>query len=137
VEQLAHALRLPLNTVLKACRTLAAGDLIVWKEEQTHIVSAYPFSAVPTAHQVCLAGRPTLYAMCAIDALGIPCMLGQGASIRSACFLCRTPVTVDIDGGVLQSAYPSTIVIWSSEREGSCVAEARCPLMNFFCNAGQ
>lgn len=135
VEVLAQALGLPLASVCAACRTLAASDLILWQDETTHIVSAYPFSGVPTAHQVRLGGHTTLYAMCAIDALGIPCMLGQGARIRSACFFCHTPVTVAIDGGLLHKTDPSTIVVWSSERDGSCVAEVRCPLMNFFCDA--
>lgn len=136
VEMLAQALGLPLASVCAACRTLAASDLILWQDETTHIVSAYPFSGVPTAHQVRLGGHTTLYAMCAIDALGIPCMLGQGARIRSTCFVCHTPVTVNIDGSWLHRADPSTIVVWSSEREGSCVAEVRCPLMNFFCHEG-
>jgi hypothetical protein len=122
--------------VCAACRTLAASDLILWQDETMHIVSAYPFSGGPTAHQVQIGGHTTLYAMCAIDALGIPFMLGQGASIRSACFGCHTPVTVDIDGGLLHRAAPSTIVVWSSEREGHCVAEVRCPLVNFFCHEG-
>lgn len=59
-------------------------------------------------------------------------MLGQGARIRSTCFFCHQPVTVDIDGGPLHRAHPATIVVWDSGRDGSCVAEARCPLMNFF-----
>jgi len=136
VEGLAQALDLPLASVCAACRTLAASDLILWQDETMHIVSAYPFSGGPTAHQVQIGGHTTLYAMCAIDALGIPFMLGQGASIRSACFVCHTPVTVDIDGGLLHRAAPSTIVVWSSEREGHCVAEVRCPLVNFFCHEG-
>lgn len=133
VQTLAHALGLPLAPVLAACRTLAASDLIVWQDATTQIVNAYPFSGSQTAHQVLLEGYTTRYAMCAIDALGIPCMLGQGACIRSACFFCHTPVTVDIDGGLLQRASHSTLVVWLSERDGCCVAEVRCPLMNFFC----
>ncbi len=136
VPQLVHALGLPLAPVLAACRTLAARDLIIWREDERHIVSAYPFSGVPTAHQVRLTGRPTLYAMCAIDALGISFMLNHGVRIRSACFFCHQPVTVEIDGGLLQGADPSTLVVWVSEREGTCVAEVRCPLMNFFCDEG-
>ena len=136
VPQLVHALGLPLAPVLAACRMLAARDLIVWREDERHIVSAYPFSGVPTAHQVRLTGRPTLYAMCAIDALGISFMLNHGVRIRSACFFCHQPVTVEIDGGLLQRAAPSTLVVWVSEREGTCVAEVRCPLMNFFCDEG-
>jgi len=133
VPELAHALGLPLAPVLAACRTLAASDLIVWHDEKAPIVSAYPFSGLPTAHQVLLVGRPTLYALCAIDALGIPCMLGHGARMHSACFFCHTPVHVDIDGGLLQRAYPSTSVVWRSARDGCCHAEVRCPLTNFFC----
>ena len=72
--------------------------------------------------------------MCAIDALGIPFMFGHGASIRSACFFCHNPVTVGIDGGLLQRVHPSTLVVWFSTRDGCCLAEARCPLMNFFCD---
>ena len=119
---------------MPAFQKLAEYDLIIWKEGEARLLSAYPFSGVSTAHQVLTdAGKP-LYAMCAIDALGIPFMLGQGASVRSACFFCQQPVRVDITGGLLQRAHPSTITVWFSEREGCCVAEARCPLMNFFCN---
>jgi hypothetical protein len=122
--------------VLEACRTLEAYDLIIWRDDEARIVSAYPFSGLPTAHQVLMAGHKTLYAMCAIDALGIPFMLGQGGSIRSTCFFCRQPVRVHIQDDLLQGAQPSTIVVWSSNRDGCCVAEVRCPLMNFFCDEG-
>jgi hypothetical protein len=133
VQDLAHTLGLPHAPVLAACRTLAAADLIVWQDDTTHIVSAYPFSGNQTAHQVLMGGHTTRYAMCAIDALGIPFMLGQGAHIRSVCFFCQTPVTVDIVEGLLQGASPSTLVVWLSEEDGRCVAEVRCPVMNFFC----
>ncbi len=135
MQELAHTLSLPFASVLQACRTLVAADLIVWQDDLTRILSAYPFSGVPTAHEVLLAGHTPRYAMCALDALGIPCMLGQGARIHSVCFFCYTPVTVDIDGGQLQRVHPSALVVWLSAREdGCCVAETRCPLMNFFCN---
>src|SRR5262249_13426435 len=133
VEELAHVLSLPLAAVRAACRTLAAADLIVWQDEQAPIVSAYPFSGSQTAHQVLLGEHRTRYAMCAIDALGMPLMLGQGACIRSTCFFCHTPVTIDIAGGVLQEVSPSTLAVWLSEQDGCCVAEVRCPVMNFFC----
>ena len=128
VQDLAHTLRVPLASVLGgACCTLAASDLIVWQDATTHIVSAYPFSGSPTAHQVLLGGHATRYAMCAIDAWGIPFMLGRGARINSACFFCHTPVTVDIAGGLLHRAFPLTLVVWLSEREGCCVAEGALP----------
>ena len=49
------------------------------------------------------------------------------------CFFCQTPVTVDMAGGMLQEVSPSTLAVWLSEQDGCCVAEVRCPVMNFFC----
>ena len=115
VEDLAHTLGLPLASVRAACRTLAAADLIIWQDDTACIMSAYPFSGVPTAHHVLLGGHTPCYAMCAIDALGMPFMLGQDARIRSTCFFCQTPVTVDIAAGMLQEASPSTLAVWHSE----------------------
>jgi alkylmercury lyase len=134
VREVAQALSLPIEHVLTGFQKLAEYDLIVWKQGGAHLRSAYPFSGVSTVHQVLTDAGTPLYAMCAIDALGIPFMLGQGASVRSACFFCQHLVRVDITGGLLQRPYPSTSIVWFSERDGCCVAEARCPLMNFFCN---
>lgn len=60
---------------------------------------AYPFSATPTPHLVAIAGAPRVYSMCAIDALGIPPMLGTGAVITSSDPLTGAPVTVTFSGG--------------------------------------
>jgi alkylmercury lyase len=136
VHEVAHALARPVGEVHEGVRRLAAADLLVWVEDEARIISAYPFSGVPTAHQVLIDGGNLLYAMCAIDALGIPFMLGQGARIRSTCFFCQQPVTVEVHGGSLQEALPQATVVWFSERDGCCVAEARCPVMNFFCHEG-
>jgi hypothetical protein len=136
VHELAHVLGVAVESVREACRTLAGHDLLVWRDDEMCIVSAYPFSRLPTAHQVLIEGDRTLYAMCAIDALGIPFMLGQGGRIRSSCFFCQKPAQVDIQDGKVSEAKPSTLVVWLSERDGCCVAEVRCPLMNFFCDEG-
>jgi hypothetical protein len=53
-------------------------------DEGGGIRAAYPFSATPTAHTVVIAGGPTVFAMCAIDALGIADMLGRDVTITSA-----------------------------------------------------
>lgn len=134
VDEVVQALALPPEDVLAGFRKLAAHDLIVWMADEARILAASPFSGVPTAHQVRIHGDTPLYAMCAIDALGIPYMLGQRASIRSACFFCGKPVRVEVQERVLEKTDPPTIGVWFSEREGCCVAEARCPLRNFFCH---
>lgn len=136
VAEIAHASGLSQEEVLRICRKLAEKDLIVWEEGKGQILGAYPFSGLPTAHQVRTEGGTTIYAMCAVDALGIPFMLGQGAAIESSCFSCQRPVKVEIQEGLIRQADPSTTVVWFSERDGCCVAEARCPLINFFCEAG-
>ena len=43
----------------------------------------YPFSAATTAHTVAIEGGPTVFAMCAVDALGIADMLGTDVTITS------------------------------------------------------
>jgi hypothetical protein len=136
VGEMAEALGLFPREVRRVCGKLAEHDLIVWEAGRDHILSAYPFSVVPTAHHVSIEGSNTVYAMCAIDALGIPFMLGRGAAIASACVACQRPVRVAIHEGLLRQADPMTTVVWFSARDGCCVAEARCPLINFYCEAG-
>ena len=47
------------------------------------VAVAYPFSGPPTRQQVQLDGFPAVYAMCAIDALGIPAMAGRDGRIAA------------------------------------------------------
>src|SRR5262249_58871257 len=49
------------------------------------VAVAYPFSGMPTRQQVELDGFPAVYAMCAIDALGIPAMAGRDEIGRASC----------------------------------------------------
>ena len=55
-----------------AVAELEAADLIHATNGLVRV--AYPFSGTPTRQQVELDGFPAVYAMCAIDALGIPAM---------------------------------------------------------------
>ncbi|HEU4424203.1 MAG TPA: organomercurial lyase, partial [Pilimelia sp.] len=60
------------------------------------IRAAYPFSGTPTAHTVAIAGGSTVWAMCAIDALGIAAMLGRDVTITSRDPYTGEPVRVSI-----------------------------------------
>jgi hypothetical protein len=100
------------------------------------ITHAYPFSNEPTAHRVQLAGGPEVYAMCAIDALGMPYMLKQDASVASVCEHCGSHITVRVERQQVVSRSPSDIVVWyAAAREGCVVATDLCPSLNFFCSA--
>jgi hypothetical protein len=63
-----------------ALADLEAADLV--RTADGVVTVAYPFSGTPTRQRVELDGFPGVYAMCAIDALGVPAMAGQrlGAS---------------------------------------------------------
>src|SRR6266545_1829752 len=60
---------------------------------------AYPFSGTPTRQQVELDGFPAVYAMCAIDALGIPAMTGRDGRITAVDPRDDAPVVVSVRGG--------------------------------------
>jgi hypothetical protein len=98
------------------------------------ITHAYPFSNEPTAHRVHLIGGPDVYAMCAIDALGMPFMLRRGADIDSACAQCGRAVRVKVRAGVVRLHEPPETVVWLADRTEGCVAATDlCPDLNFFC----
>jgi len=99
------------------------------------ITHAYPFSDEATAHRVRIAGGPEVYAMCAIDALGMPFMLRRDADIASACESCGADVTVAVRDGRAASWAPDGIMVWMKEAGAGCVAATDlCPDLNFFCS---
>src|SRR5262245_17244621 len=78
--------------------TAALGELheldVVRLDDNGDVRAAYPFSAVPTAHLVTIDDGPRVYAMCAIDALGIAAMLGRRITIASTDPVAGTDITV-------------------------------------------
>jgi hypothetical protein len=110
------------------------------------IVAAYPFSGRPTAHTVAIGGGATVYAMCAIDALGISAMLGRPTTIRSTDPHNSRPVTVTVQDG--RTAWePATAVVVNGvtgvQADADCCApgaagpvvpaiERCCTVLNFF-----
>lgn len=113
---------------------LHAADLIVYDPTTVRIAAAYPFSSTPTAYRVEIGDR-TVYALCAIDALGIPFMLDAPALIRSECFWCHAAVEVHVEDGEISKHQPANLVAWYPEKKtDGCVATSRCILINFFCS---
>ena len=145
---------------------MASEDLVQRDPSTGAIRAAYPFSGIPTAHRVTLladshastdpsADTPVeLYAMCALDALGIPLMLGRDVLVTSVDALTgeavhvamrqvhTTQVSPDVVGdsnglaGWTASWEPSTAVVFARpeehECEGGVAAGSCCPLTNFF-----
>jgi hypothetical protein len=74
------------------------------------VTVAYPFSGTPTPHRVELDSLPAVYAMCAIDALGLPAMTSRDGQITSADPHDGTPIVVTARGGSW-SWHPATAVV--------------------------
>jgi len=72
------------------------------------ISGIYPFSALPTHHQVQVKDGKSVYAMCAIDSLGIAYELNQDVTIASSCSHCKSHIVIQIVGGEVSIVEPKT-----------------------------
>jgi Alkylmercury lyase len=161
LERLAAEHTVPLDETLAS---LASLDLAHRDPATGHVAAAYPFSGVPTPHRVALladaSGRRTdtvetvVHAMCALDALGIPLMLGRAGAITSEDALTgdRIVVVLRPHPAALSGERPIPLDRWRAtwqpagtvllarpeEHEaehaaGTCTAAgACCPITNFF-----
>jgi alkylmercury lyase len=94
------------------------------------VAVAYPFSGTPTAQRVELDGLPAVYAMCAIDALGLPAMAARGGRITSADPHDGTPIVVSVRGGTWSWAPAGAVVVAgrATGRGTECSSfEVMCP----------
>jgi hypothetical protein len=73
-----------------AITELDGKDLIA--AEAGHAILAYPFAARPTGFVVAFADGRERHACCAIDALGVPAMLGETCRVRARCHDCHEPM---------------------------------------------
>jgi hypothetical protein len=76
---------------------------------------AYPFSGLPTAFAVTLAGGAERYACCALDAVGLAPMLGQRVDIRSVCHHCGEPLAFSADPAGPEPA-SEDVMLWIGKR---------------------
>jgi hypothetical protein len=121
-------------TARQVLAELAAAD-VLGLDDDGGIWMCYPFSGVPTPHVVAIAAGPQVHAMCAIDALGIPPMLGADAVISSADPVTGALVTVAFRGGEATWS-PDSAVVFVGRRDGQGPAEmVTCGCLNFFASA--
>lgn len=105
-------------------------DLILVRDG--HVLVAYPFAGTPTAFAVILADGRHRHAVCAVDALGIPAMLGEPATIHARCHDCGEPLAIEVTpAGPVGADGP---VVWIGERgdirQKAC--SSICLTLNFF-----
>ncbi len=114
-----------------ALSTLAARELIFADPAAGRVHGGVPFAAHPTAHRVRIAAGPEVPANCALDALGIPAMLGRDADITSTDPTTGTPVTASVRAG-RWSWEPAEAAVFVGTSGPGQLTEACCPVINFY-----
>jgi hypothetical protein len=117
---------------------LAGRDVLAF-DGSGEIRAAYPFSPSPTPIQVTWEGGPRVYAMCAIDALGISAMLDRPVTITASEPDSGRSVTVEVDRNRARWR-PRRAVVFSGavgDADAACRAsvDRSCGHINFFTSA--
>ncbi|MFE7358241.1 alkylmercury lyase family protein [Streptomyces sp. NPDC057543] len=128
LEAAAEPFAVPATRVLAE---LAAEDFLTL-DDTGHIQAAYPFSATATEHVVRIANGPTVWSMCAIDALGIPVMLGSDAVITSTDPVTAAPVRVEFTGGKTTWQPATAVVYYGAGPDTGPAAAVCCGYLSFF-----
>jgi hypothetical protein len=109
-------------------------DVIHLTNDKTTIAAAYPFSGSPTAHVITFTRESfkSLYAMCAIDALGVGFMFNCDVILESKCNHCNERIKVVIEKNEIISLDPEELVVWGDMEYSDCAADSICKNINFF-----
>ncbi len=112
---------------------------LFWRDPGSgDVTAAYPFSGVATAHTVRLAGSDAdVFAMCAIDALGIPFLAGRAARIQSRDPETGDPIEVSIDPTGPREWQPADAVVVAAHSYGGPSAIGCCPTISFVSDRGR
>jgi len=134
-KALAQILRVSdITEVTRCLEELEKDDAIVRDNRTGEIIVAYPYSYAETRHRVTIAGRTNIWAMCAIDALGIHFMVRKDTTIESTCPQLGIPITIHLHRGDVSFVEPSTTVVWRTDKRADECHDATtcCPGTNFF-----
>jgi hypothetical protein len=117
---------------------LQAHDLLGTNSAGDVVLYAYPFTGEQTEYRVQLHGRK-LYAVCAIDALGVAGMSRTDVIIESSCRACgsRIAIATAQAGKSLSHAQPANTVVWYDLAYRGCAAASCCRSIAFFCSDAQ
>jgi hypothetical protein len=112
-------------------RTLVGRDLVGLGADG-EVAVAYPFSATPTRHRVRLSDGRAYWAMCAIDALGIPDLVERPAQIDAREPGSDRPISVRIAPDGTPSWTPAEAVVVAAASGAGCTSGCACPHINLF-----
>lgn len=110
---------------------LAQAELVFLDPAGREITGGVPFAAAPTAHRVRIHDGPTVFANCAVDALGMAAMLGRDVDVQSRDALTGEAVTAISRAGHWTWQPVDAVVFVGSSGQGR-LTETCCPVINFF-----
>jgi alkylmercury lyase len=119
------------DDIASELRSLAVADYLAL-DASGQVACLYPFSTTPTPHVVVIDGR-SRYAMCAIDALGIPAMLDRELDVAGRCAVCNAPITLRVRPGTIVAATPPGAMVVARRDEAEPAFAACCPFTVFTC----
>ena len=102
VDDVAAELRAPRAEVEDAFRRLEAAHVLVFAPATLDIWMANPLCAYPTSFWV-ETPRGAWWGTCVWDALGIPAMLGEDATVSTHCPDCEEPLELRVENGDLRT----------------------------------
>ncbi len=102
ITETASALSYTPEAVRTSFQRLADGHILVLQKASGEILMANPFSAVPTPFLV-KAGERAYFGNCIWDAMGIPAILKQDATIEASCGCCGTGMHLRVTNGSLEA----------------------------------
>lgn len=103
--------------------------------EGNQITCLYPFSLKPTRFKVTIPEfEQTIYAMCAIDAIGVSDTLKTPIKIEAVCAETNTPIQLSVENNDIQNLtdYPDLRVLYKDLCPDSQCSVNCCPYIQFF-----
>ncbi len=134
IDELAEILKhLSVADIRQALNDLEKEDAIFRDHKDGEIVAVYPYSPSKTKHRVTFDDGTKVWAMCAIDALGIHFMTKQDITIDSVSQQSGYAIRIRLEKGKVSQVEPSEIAVWNiTKRKGERHdAITSCPGTNF------
>ena len=126
--------KFPNEKVVTILNKLDMLDVIHLSDDKKSIIAAYPFSGSKTPQTVKLkgGGYKKIYAMCAIDALGVCFMFDCDVTIDSRCYYSDEKIRIEIKDNEIIMLKPKNTVVWCDMEYSCCAATSLCKNINFF-----
>jgi hypothetical protein len=131
LSALADQLGTSLRAIQQGLRDLAAADYLALDADDL-VTCLYPLAVTPTPHAVVVDGVRR-FAMCAIDALGMPAMLDHELDIEGRCAVCDVPIAVHVRPGMVEHVSPPATMVVARQDEDEPGFATCCPFTVFVC----